>query len=304
MLPAMSAPTLQPAIWEPSFRLARLHVFALADGDADPRPGLRALCERVVLPTTVLGVGQPLCERLGLAAGVPGLRAFPALTGGSDVVVPSTQGAVLCVLGADDRGELVHASRAVHAALGEAFAALEVIDAFTYREGRDLTGYLDGTENPKGDAAREATMITGQGAGLDGGTFVALQRWRHDLDAFERNSPSERDAIVGRDLQTNQELADAPASAHVKRAAQESFEPQAFVLRRSMPFATTTEAGLAFVAYGRELDRFERVLRRMLGLDDGVVDALFSFSRPHSGGYYFCPPTQDGRFDLRALGLS
>jgi putative iron-dependent peroxidase len=300
----MSGPTLQPAIWEPSFRLARLQVFALADADADPRPGLRALCERAVLPTTVLGVGQPLCERLGVAAGVPGLRAFPALTNADyGIDVPSTQGAVLCVLGADDRGELVHASRAAHAALGSAFTPLEVIDAFTYREGRDLTGYLDGTENPKDDAARDATRITGQGAGLDGGTFVALQRWLHDLDGFERNSPSERDAIIGRDLQTNQELADAPASAHVKRAAQESFEPQAFMLRRSMPFATATEAGLAFVAYGRELDRFERVLRRMLGLDDGVVDALFKFSRPQSGGYYFCPPTQDGRFDLRALGL-
>ena len=69
-----------------------------------------------------------------------------------------------------------------------------------------------------------------------------------------------------------------------------------------MPYTTATEAGLAFVAYGRDLDRFERVLRRMVGLDDGVVDALFTFSRPLSGGYYFCPPTLEGRFDLRALG--
>jgi len=302
MLPGMPAvPALQPAIWEPSCRLARMHVFALARADADPRPGLHAMCERSALPTTVLGMGQPLCARLG--ASVPGLRAFPALAG-AGVAVPSTQGALVCVLGADDRGDLVHASRALHAALGEAFTPLEVIDAFTYRDGRDLTGYVDGTENPKGDAAREAAMITGQGAGLDGGTFVALQRWVHDLDGFEQKSPAERDAMIGRDQQSNLELPDAPPSAHVKRSAQESFEPPAFMLRRSMPFTSASEAGLAFVAYGRDLDRFESVLRRMVGLDDGVVDALFTFSRPLSGGYYFCPPTQGGRLDLRALRLS
>lgn len=299
--PALQPDMLQPAIWQPSFRLARMHVFALVHADVDPRPGLHALCERTALPTTVLGVGQPLCARLG--ASVPGLRPFPALAG-AGVAVPSTQGAVLCVLGGDDRGELLHASRALYAALGDAFTPIELIDAFTYREGRDLTGYLDGTENPKADAAREATQITGQGAGLDGGAFVALQRWVHDLDGFEKKSPAQRDAIIGRDLRSNQELPDAPASAHVKRAAQESFEPPAFMLRRSMPFTTATETGLSFVAYGRDLDRFERVLRRMVGLDDGVVDALFTFSRPLSGGYYFCPPTQDGRFDLRALRLA
>jgi putative iron-dependent peroxidase len=297
-MPAASA--LQPALWQPSFKLARMHVFALTDADADPAPGLRAACEQAALATTVLGVGAPLSARLGVS--VPGLRAFPALVG-PGVAVPSTQGALLCVLGADDRGELVHRSRALHAALGRAFNAIEVIDAFTYREGRDLTGYEDGTENPKGEAARAAVAITGQGPGLDDGTFVALQRWLHDLDAFERNSPEQRDAIVGRSLRDNQELADAPASAHVKRAAQESFEPTAFMLRRSMPFTTGTESGLAFVAYGADLDRYERVLRRMLGLEDGVVDALFRFSRPRSGGYYFCPPITGGRFDLRALGL-
>ena len=294
------AAALQPAIWQQTFRLARIQVFALGDAAADPRPGLRAACAQLALPTSVLGFGQPLCARLG--ASVPGLRPFPALSG-AGVAVPSTQGALLCVLGGDDRGELVHASRALRAALGEAFTPVELIDAFTYREGRDLTGYLDGTENPTGDAALAAVAITGQGAGLDGGSFVALQRWAHDLSAFEKKSQAQRDAAIGRDLATNSELADAPASAHVKRAAQESFEPPAFVLRRSMPFASPSEEGLAFVAYGADLDRYEHVLRRMLGLEDGVVDALFGFSRPHSGGYYFCPPVHEARLDLRALAL-
>jgi putative iron-dependent peroxidase len=129
MLAAMTdAPRLQPAIWEPAFRLARMHVFALTHADADPRPGLAALCASVERPTTVLGLGQPLCARL--RASVPGLRPFPALAG-AGVAVPSTQGALLCVLGGDDRGDLVHASRALQRTLGEAITTIEVIDAFT-----------------------------------------------------------------------------------------------------------------------------------------------------------------------------
>jgi putative iron-dependent peroxidase len=146
-------------------------------------------------------------------------------------------------------------------------------------------------------------VVADRGPGLDGGSLLALQRWVHDLDAFERFTPAERDAVMGRSIETNEELADAPPSAHVKRAAQESFEPEAFMVRRSMPYSAGSESGLVFLAFGETLDRYERVLRRMLGLEDGVVDGLFTFSRALSGGYYFCPPLAAGRLDLRALGL-
>ena len=89
----------------------------------------------------------------------------------------------------------------------------------------------------------------------------------------------------------------------MKRAAQESYDPPAFMVRRSMPWATEAAQGLEFIAYGASLDAYEHVLRRMLGLEDGVVDALFSFSRPITGGYYWCPPVTDARLDLRALGV-
>jgi putative iron-dependent peroxidase len=106
---------------------------------------------------------------------------------------------------------------------------------------------------------------------------------------------------MGRSLDTNVELADAPPSAHVKRAAQESFEPTAFMVRRSMPYGTVGEHGLYFVAFGATLDAYERVLTRMTGHVDGIVDGLFQFSRPVSGGYYWCPPISGDRLDLRAL---
>jgi putative iron-dependent peroxidase len=118
-------------------------------------------------------------------------------------------------------------------------------------------------------------------------------------------SSSARDAVVGRRKDTNEELADAPLSAHVKRAAQESFEPAAFMLRRSMPYGSVSEHGLYFVAYGKSLDAFERVLRRMAGLEDGVTDGLSQFTRAVSGGYYWCPPLKaDGHLDLSAITCS
>ena len=87
-----------------------------------------------------------------------------------------------------------------------------------------------------------------------------MQRYIHDLKAFHVHQPQEADAIIGRNLETNEELEDAPPTAHVKRSAQESFEPEAFMVRRSMPWGDP-ENGLDFVAYGESLDRFERVLR-------------------------------------------
>jgi putative iron-dependent peroxidase len=108
---------------------------------------------------------------------------------------------------------------------------------------------------------------------------------------------------IGRRRDDNVELADAPPSAHVKRTAQESFAPEAFVVRRSMPWAEGAHAGLVFVAFGRSFDAFEAQLRRMVGGEDGISDALFRFTRPLTGAYYWCPPvTSQGRIDLRALG--
>jgi putative iron-dependent peroxidase len=112
-----------------------------------------------------------------------------------------------------------------------------------------------------------------------------------------------RNDIIGRDRDSNDELADAPASAHVKRTAQESYDPPAFMLRRSMPWGDVREHGLYFVAYCATLDAFERQLRRMAGLEDGIKNALLRFSRAATGGYFWCPPILGNHLDLRALGL-
>ena len=289
--------TLQPGVLAPVPPAARYLNFSLKPR-TDPRKALGALAALADGESCVAGIGESVLRALGIA--VPGMRPFPSYAG-AGFEVPSTPAALWCWLRGSDRGALLHQGRAFEAAIGPAFSLDHAIDAFRYGKGLDLTGYEHGTENPRGRKAVAAAAVAGMGAGLDGGTFVAVQQWVHDLDRFQAMSSREQDNAIGRRKRDNVELVRAPASAHVKRTAQESFEPEAFVLRRSMPWADGVRAGLVFVAFGRSLDAFEAQLRRMVGAEDGIADALFRFTRPVSGSYFWCPPVRRGRIDLGSL---
>lgn len=293
--------------------VGRYAFFSITASAAEQPAALRQSLQRLA----PLADGQAVVAAFGaglvtaLGAAVPGLRDFPALSGGG-IELPVTPVALCLWLRGSDRGDLVLLTRRLEQALAPALHLDRVIESFRHGQGptghgRDLTGYEDGTENPKGEAAEAAAFVQGQGVGLDGSSFVAVQQWLHDFDAFEAMSPPEQDDTIGRRRSDNEELEDAPESAHVKRTAQESFQPEAFVLRRSMPWALHapggSKAGLVFVAFGRSLDAFEAQMRRMVGLDDGIVDAMFRISRPVSGAYLWCPPMHAGRLDLRQLGL-
>jgi putative iron-dependent peroxidase len=289
----------QPGILAPVPRLARYLSFMLEPG-ADPGDALAALACMADGDTLVVGLGRSLV--LAVDGDVPGLHDFP-VQAGKGIDIPATPASLWCWLRGSDRGDLLHLSRQLEEILLPAFSVEQVIDAFQYRDSRDLTGYEDGTENPKGQGAIDAALVQGRGVGLDGGSFVAVQQWWHELDEFQALSPAEQDDIIGRRKEDNAEFDEAPESAHVKRTAQESFAPQAFMLRRSMPWADGMAAGLVFVAFGKSFDAFEAVLKRMTGAEDGIVDAMFSFTRPVTGAYYWCPPMKGGRLDLSALGL-
>ena len=289
---------VQPGILAPVPAHARYLCCSLKAG-AKPGHALRSLVE-IADGDLVVVVGQPVAVALGHR--IARLRIFP--TGfGSGLVLPSTSSALWCWLRGSDRGALLHLSRKVIASVSPAFNVETVIDGFKYDTGRDLTGYVDGTENPKGKKAFQATIVQGQGAGLDGSSFVAVQQWVHDFDRFASMPAKEQDNSIGRRRRDNKELAAAPRSAHIKRTAQESFAPEAFVLRRSMPWTDGVGGGLNFVAFGKSFDAFEAQMRRMVGAEDGVTDALFKFTRPVSGSYFWCPPMRKGKLDLGALGL-
>jgi putative iron-dependent peroxidase len=294
----MATTAAQPHILAAPQALARSLTLRVLP-QTDPRPALRQLRDSWIPSWGVVGMGVPLIRALG--SSVTGLHTFPALSGLA-CSVPSTQQSLWLRFGGDDRSTLFDRSEKALAMLAPAFAIDEVLDTFLYAGGRDLTGYEDGTENPKAEAAVEAALV-GAGKGLKCSSFVAVQKWVHDLARFRSYSTDQANAVVGRRIQDNEEIGDAPQSAHVKRTAQESFDPPAFMLRRSLAWATGRKRGLEFVAYVESLERFERPLRRMVGLDDGVVDGLFTFSRPVTGGYYWCPPIAEGRLDFSLVGL-
>ena len=277
---------------------ARFLTFRRSPSGPSPRESLARLAERDAGASVVFGLGASLVRELGVE--VEGLRTLAPVEG-PGFVVPSTPAALWVWLRSGDRGELVHESRRTERALADAFAVDSVVEAFRYREGLDLTGYEDGTENPTGDAAAAAALVSGRGPGLDGSSFVAVQQWVHDLDRFESFSPGVRDHIIGRRKSDNAELKDGPDAAHVRRTEQEAADPPAFLLRRSMPWSDARRAGLVFVAFGKSFDAFEFHLRRMVGAADRIVDHLFRFTRPVTGAYFWCPPIADGRADLSFL---
>lgn len=294
----MRVNTPQPGILLPIPPHARYLAFSLKPG-VSPLDSLRALRDVADGERVVAGIG----ESLALAQGrnIEGLHAFPSYTGaGFDI--PSTPSALWVWARGEDRGELFHRSRLIERTLAPAFRLEQALDAFRHDRGRDLTGYEDGTENPKGGKARMAAIVQAPSR-LAGSSFVAVQQWAHQFERFEAMAPRQRDDAIGRRRSSNLEFDGAPPAAHVKRTAQENFEPAAFVVRRSMPWADAMRAGLVFVAFGCSLDAFEAQLRRMVGLDDGITDALFKFTRPLTGAFYWCPGMRRGRLDLAPLGL-
>ena len=229
----------------------------------------------------VTGIGASLAQALALP--VSGLQEFTA-PAGSLVTIPAAPAALWIWLREDERGALVHQQLRIAAVLAPAFELQHQVSAFRYAEGRDLSGYEDGTENPQDDEALAVAVTEA------GGSFMAVQQWQHDFAALAAMAQPAKDHAIGRRLSDNEELDDAPESAHVKRTAQEDFEPPAFMLRRSMPWSEGMHGGLYFVAFARSYQAFEAQLCRMSGAEDGITDALFRFTQPLNTAYFWCPP--------------
>ena len=289
----------QPGILKPIPISARYLLFSIEDQHSIPE-ALSRLSLLADGDDVVIGIGHSLISCLG--AEIDGMRALPSFVS-CGIEIPATHGALWCWLRGSDRGDLIHKEREITKAVAPALVIENIVDAFKHGNGLDLSGYEDGTENPKADDAIACALVSSKEKGIGGSSFVAVQQWVHDLNTFDDMEPIEQDHTIGRRKSDNEELDDAPASAHVKRTAQEDFSPEAFVVRRSMPWANEAGEGLNFVAFGESFDAFEAQLNRMTGRDDQIVDALFRFTRPITGGYFWCPPVAEGKLDLTALKL-
>ena len=168
------------------------------------------------------------------------------------------------------------------------------VQGFSYFDDRDLIGFVDGTENPVGAAAVAATIIGDEDPDFAGGSYVIVQKYLHDLAAWNRVPVAEQERIVGREKLSDIELADAvkPSYAHnVLTSIEENGEPLE-ILRDNMPFgnAGKGEFGTYFIGYARSPNRIERMLENMfIGLPPGNYDRLLDFSRAVTGSLFFIP---------------
>lgn len=266
--------------------------------DWDLRGGARelwALLPGLAAPNVVLGLGAPLLQAAG--AQVDGYAAFERLSHGR-YTLPATPHALWTLVTGPHAGAVFETAERLKRELAPLLRVAEATSLFNYRQGRDLTGYVDGTANPQGDEAWAAVLLPD--GPLRGGSFALVQRWLHFRERFAALPPQARDDTMGRRLADNEEMADAPESAHIKRTEQEDFDPPAFMLRRSMPWGDARRHGLQFIAFMNSLDKSERMLRRMLGLEDGLADALLGHTQAETGAYYFVPPVQGARLLLPA----
>ena len=175
---------------------------------------------------------------------------------------------------------------------------VEVLDervCFRYLDGRDLTGFIDGTENPQFPDDRDEVALLDDDAGVFAkGSFVFAQRYVHNLENWKRLKVDAQEHVIGRTKLESIELDDdvKPDNAHIARAVIEDDEGEELeILRHSLPYGDGQgEQGLFFIAYTKDLTRIDKMLVRMFGTSgDGIHDRLLHFVTPVDGAYFFAP---------------
>jgi putative iron-dependent peroxidase len=163
--------------------------------------------------------------------------------------------------------------------------------SWPYRHDRDLTGFIDGSENPNLVDAPEIALIAEGSAGA-GGSILLLQKWRHDAAAWEQLETAQQERVIGRTKDESIELDVKPLESHVVRTDQDRFGK---IFRRNMPYGTATDHGTMFVGFSADQRRLGAMLESMAGRTDGIRDDLTRYTRALTGAYYFVPSVESLR---------
>ena len=186
---------------------------------------------------------------------------------------------------------LLLVAQAALAAFGDAIEVKEEIHGFRWVEERDLSGFVDGTENPAGEETRREVAVIKDGVDA-GGSYVFVQRWEHNLRQLNRMSVHDQEMMIGRTKDANEEIdGDArPVTSHLTRVDLKEDGKGLKIVRQSLPYGTASGThGLYFCAYCARLYNIEQQLLSMFGDTDGKRDAMLRFTKPVTGGYYFAP---------------
>jgi putative iron-dependent peroxidase len=157
-----------------------------------------------------------------------------------------------------------------------------------YHRDLDLTGFIDGTENPTLVEATEAAIVE-PGLPGEGGSVLLLQQWEHDAAPWESLPVAQQEQVIGRRKLEGDELDPKPATSHVARTDQDQFGQ---IFRRNIGYGTLTRHGTIFVGFSRDRERLDAMLDSMSARGGGQRDRLTDFARAVTGAYYFVPSSE------------
>jgi putative iron-dependent peroxidase len=213
------------------------------------------------------------------------------LIGADGFTMPATQHDAVLWISGSAYDVIFDIAREAIAALGGVASLAEETSSWPYQHDRDLTGFIDGSENPDLIDVGELIAIP-EGRPGAGGSILLLQKWSHDVTAWESLPVAEQEQVIGRTKDASVELDDKPADSHVARTDQDQFGK---IFRRNMPYGTVADHGTMFVGFSADQRPLATMLESMAGVGDGVRDALTRYTQPLTGAYYFVPSTQSLR---------
>jgi putative iron-dependent peroxidase len=213
------------------------------------------------------------------------------LVGVNGFVMPATQHDAVLWLSGMAYDVIFDTARAAIGALAGVVSVADETSSWPYQHDRDLTGFIDGSENPSLIDAPEFALI-GEGERGAGGTILLVQKWVHDSKLWESLPTARQEAVMGRTKLDSIELEDKAPESHVGSTDQDRLGK---IFRRNMPYGTVMDHGTMFVGFSSDQRRLSEMLENMAGLATGVRDALTLYTHPVSGAYYFVPSTESLR---------
>jgi porphyrinogen peroxidase len=241
----------------------------------------------------VMGIGSDAWDRLFDPPRPAELHPFQELLAGARHAV-STPGDLLFHIRAQRMDLCFELATQIMARLGDGVSPVDEVHGFRYFDARDLIGFVDGTENPRDQAAIDATLIGDEDPAFRGGSYVIVQKYLHDMTGWNALSTEAQENIIGRKKLSDIELDDSvkPTSAHNALTTIEENGKEIKILRDNMPFgrAGQGEFGTYFIGYSRSPRPTEQMLVNMfVGRPPGNYDRLLDFSRAVTGTLFFVP---------------
>jgi putative iron-dependent peroxidase len=244
--------------------------------------------------TCVVGIGSALWDRLFGGPRPAGLHPFRELAGDRHTAV-STPGDLLLHIRAHRFDLCFELAQRITERLTGFGHVVDEVHGFKSFDERDLLGFVDGTENPEGDAARDAVTVGGDDPGFAGGSYVIVQKYLHDLSAWDALSTEAQERAVGRTKLSDIELPDdvKPANSHVAlNTIVDEDGTERRIVRFNMPFGAVgdREFGTYFIGYASNPEVIEQMLVNMfIGKPPGNHDRLLDFSRALTGTLFYVP---------------